>query len=258
MRICPGKEFAAESLSVLKLRTENITPVKANGQCRLQYWAEEKEHKENFPVRLWFNSPDQVLLQGDVAWDPKGIVLGCNEREFWLAIRLKDISSYWWGQWTEQDRSDALIISPKWVLEALGIAEVGSDDNWSLSNEEFFDILTKRTAEGAIIKKIYVYSCDYTVRKIEYFDVYGEVAIVTELSRYKEITEGFFAPAVIKITRYACDDSENPVSITLTLRSIKSYEFTEKRKKGLFSRPEPKRFKHIYRIINGEVIEQSE
>lgn len=258
LQICPGKGSVAESLSALELRNENIMPVKANGQCRLQYWAEEKQHKENFPVRLWVQPPGQVRLQGDVAWDPKGIILGSNESEFWLAIKPKEISSYWWGQWSEQDCSERLIISPKQVLEAMGIAEVGGEGDWSLSNEEFFDVLTKRDAEGSVSRKIYIYSCDYTVRKIEYFDVYDEASIVMELSRYKEIAEGFFAPSVIEITNYGSDDNDEPVTITLKLRSMRAAEFNEKLQKRLFARPQPRGFEHIYKIVSGEAIEQSQ
>ena len=87
VRVCPGKESIAESLSSLRLRLENAVPLKANGQCLLQYYAEDrKPKKENFPVKLWVNPPVEIYMQGDVAFDPKGIVLGSNEDEFWLAV----------------------------------------------------------------------------------------------------------------------------------------------------------------------------
>ena len=71
--------------------------------------------------------PVEIYMQGDVAFDPKGIVLGSNEEEFWLAVRLKEVSGYWWGRWSEESRPEKLMISPRLVLEALGVAAVGDD-----------------------------------------------------------------------------------------------------------------------------------
>ena len=253
MRVCPGKASAAEALSILRLRSENIVSVKANGQCRLQYYVEgkKKPEKENFPVKLWFSPHHQIRLQGDVAFDPKGIVLGSNEDEFWLAIKLKEVSSYWWGQ-----QDNFAKISPEILLEALGIAEISGEGNWSLSNEGVFDVLTKRDLRG-IIKKIYVYSCDYRVRRIEYFDMNGQAAIVTEMDKYKQVIEGFFVPSIVKIVK--CGGSvDDLVSVTVSLKSIKSVNFSEKAQRRLFTRPQPKGFKHIYKIIDGNMIERAQ
>jgi len=281
MLVCPGKKLAADSLSILRSRPQNTVPLKANGQCLLQYYAEGKEHKENFPVKLWVNPvgsprqqgadvgrltfnrvnpPAQIYLQGDIAFDPKGLVIGSNEREFWLAIKLKEISSYWWGQWSEGSCLEGLMISPKAMLEALGFAAIDSDESsregWSLSNEGAFDVLTRRNRQGAKSKKIFIYSCDYLIRRIEYFDANGKAMVVTELDKYKQVADGFFVPAVIKIITLAEDSSEDSVSITLSLKSMKSAHFTEKAQSRLFTRPEPQGFRHIYRVIDGEIIEE--
>ncbi|MGA1980572.1 MAG: hypothetical protein ABSG99_08465, partial [Sedimentisphaerales bacterium] len=193
-RICPGKKSVAESLSSLRLQSENAVPLKADGQCLLQYYAEDrKPKKENFPVKLWVNPPVEIYMQGDVAFDPKGIVLGSNEDEFWLAVKLKGVSSYWWGQWSERSYPERLMISPRLVLEALGAAVVEDEENWSLSKDRAFDVLTKQE-DGIEIKKIYISTCDYLVRKIEYFGDDGKASIVMELDKYKEISKNFFVP----------------------------------------------------------------
>ena len=252
-RICPGRHSLAESLD--SLTSFNQFPFRANGQCLMEYYAEGKKHRENFQVKLWVNPPARIYLQGDVAFDPKGIVLGSNEDEFWLAMKPKEISSYWWGQWSESSSLKELMISPKTVLEAFGIAAVDSDENWSLSNEGAFDVLTKRD-ERTETQKIYIYSCDYRIRRIEYLDVNGQAAIVTEMGRYKEVSGRFSVPTIIKIVNRAEGTIEDSVSITLRLRSVKSWNFSEKAQRRLFTRPEPRRFKHIFRIIDGEMIEQ--
>ena len=251
---CPGKEFAAESLSVLRLCSENAVPLKANCQCILQYYADGRLQKENFPVKLWVNPPGQIYLQADVAFDPRGLVVGSNEDEFWLAVKLKEISSYYWGRWAETNYLENLMISPKLALEALGITKIGDEENWSLSNEGAFDVLTE-CHDSVLSRKLYVSNCDYLLRKIEYFDANGEAVVVTELDKYKQVRKDFFAPSVVKIAKCAGSEDDS-VGITLRLISIKPANFTEEQRNLLFIRPEPKGFKHIYKIVDGDMIEQ--
>jgi hypothetical protein len=254
VRVCPGKESIAESLSSLRLQLENAVPLKANGQCLLQYYAEDrKPKKENFPVKLWVNPPVEIYMQGDVAFDPKGIVLGSNEEEFWLAVRLKEVSGYWWGRWSEESRPEKLMISPRLVLEALGIAAVGDIENWSLSKEGAFDVLTKQEG-GAKTRKIYINTCDYLVRRVEYFDDDGRATVVTELDKYKELIKGFFVPTFIKIINRT--DSNKGDSVQITLSSVKPANFTDKQRRRLFIRPQAQGFKHVYKIVDGNIIEQ--
>jgi hypothetical protein len=258
LRICPGKESIAEALSVLKSRSESVASLKAHGRCVLEYYEEEKKHKENFPVKLWVNPPVEIYFQGDVAFNPKGIMLGSNEHEFWLAMKPKEISSYWWGRWSESSCPGQLMISPKTLLEALGILPIGGTEdegNWSLSNEGPFDVLTKRNEQGVIIKKIYIYCCDYSVRKIEYFEAGGEIAVVTELGKYKRVAEGFSVPGIINITEPA-ERKDDLSRITITLKSVKSEQFNEKQQRQLFTRPPLRGYEHVYRIIDGHVVEQ--
>ncbi|UCE99125.1 MAG: hypothetical protein JSV82_08075 [Planctomycetota bacterium] len=256
LQVCPGKKSSVEALSVLRSHSQNVVPLKANGQCRLQYYAEGKKHNENFPVKLWMNPPAEIYLQGDVAFDAKGIVLGSNEKEFWLSMKPNEISSFWWGKWQEETWLAKLTISPKHLLEALGIAAVSGEKNWSLSKENAFDVLTKQKGQTEI-QKIYISNCDYLVRKIEYLDE-GKVTVVTELNKYKKVSQGFLVPSVIKIINRIDDVNKDPDTITLNLKSIKSANFTESQCKVLFTRPQPRGFEHIYKIVNGEMIEQSQ
>ena len=219
---------------------------RANGKCLLSYYDEQDKRKsENFPIKLWSEPPGRFYLQGDVAFDPKGIVLGSNQREFWLSMKPKEISSYIWGQWSQQSCFEELAINPELLLEALGILELDTDGNWSLLNSGVFDILTKHQA-GGIVKKVYVYNCDHLVRRIEYFDADGKVLVVTELDGYKTVSQDFWVPSVINIVRHRQDGRSDSVSITLS--SIKPVQLTEKQRSRLFYRPEPDGFKHIYKL----------
>ena len=257
MRVCPGKKSAAESLSSLRMQLENAVPLKADGQCLLQYYDEDKKpKKENFPVKLWVNPPVEIYMQGDVAFDPKGVILGSNEGEFWLAVRLKEISGYWWGRWSEKNCPEKLMISPRLVLEALGTEAVGDEGGWSLSKEGAFDVLTKRES-GVEVKKIYINTCDYLVRKIEYLSKDSRAAVVMELDKYKEISKNFFVPGVVKIVNRASNGNKED-SVQITLSSVKPANFTDKQRERLFIRPQPQGFKHIYKIVDGNITEQPE
>lgn len=206
-------------------------------------------------MKLWVNPPDEIYLQGDIAFNPKGLIAGSNEQEFWLAIKPKEINSYWWGQWTEKTSTGKLMLSPKIVLDALGIVEIGSEEKWSLSNEGAFDVLIKRNEQAAIVKKIYIYnSRDYLIKKIEYFNANGQAAVIAELGRYKEVLKDFFVPTFIKIINRA--DGEKEDSVQITLGSIKSMSFSDKQRRRLFIRPQPQGFKNIYKIVDSNTVEQ--
>lgn len=255
--VCPGKSAAADALSALSSQAQKAVPLKATGQCILEYYVEGKKHRENFPIKLWVNPPVEVYLQGEVAFDPRGLVLGSNESEFWLAVKPDEISSYWWGLWSEESYNERLMISPKIVLEALGIvapdSSRDSEANWSLSKERSFDVLTKSDDEGRPVKKIYIDTCDYLVRKIEQL-INGTATVVAELQNYKELAPDVFVPVKIKVANVAGANKGD--SVAITLQSIKTAEFSEKLRSRLFIRPDYQGFKQIYRVIGGSIIEQ--
>jgi hypothetical protein len=252
LRICPGKMSVAESLSTLRSQSQSIVSLKANGQCRFLYYVEgrKKPQSESFSIKLHVKPLSDIYLQGDKALVPRAFVLGSNEKEFWLAVKPKEISTYWWGRWSEQDSVHGFLINPKTLLDGLGINEIDTEQEWSLSNEGPFDILT-RSNYGKVTKKIYIYSCDYRTRKIEYFDPNEEVSASIEMSKYKEISEGCFVPSIIEAVTNA---QEDPVSIILNLKSIKPYENPD----ALFYRRAPRGFETVYRVVNGRWIEQTE
>ena len=257
LQICPGAESADELLYLLQVYAHDAEPVKAHGQCLAQFYTEGKRHKENFPVKLWFNPPTHIRLHGNVAFNARGIDLGSNESEFWLAMKPKEIgNSYFWGRWDDWVSFWGLKISPRILLEAAGIIGVDDRENWSLSNEGTFDVLTERDEAGSIIKKIHTYNCDRRVRKIEYFGDNEQIAVILELNEYRDIYNGASVPRVIKVIGFNSDGTED--SFRITLDSIRRQDFSAKLHKALFTRPEPKGFKHVGRIIAGEVVEQQQ
>lgn len=251
--VCPGKNSVAEAMTALQSQSENMVSLYAKGKSRLQYYDEKgKKHKENLDVKILVKSSDEIYLQGDMSVIPKAIILGSNKREFWLGIKPKEISAYWWGQWPDLDPSQDILINPKTLLEALGIAKIDLQAEWSLSNKGPFDILTMRK-ESVIIKKIYIYCRDYTIRKIEYFDSDERVLARMELDQYKEITENFSVPSLIELETFGSDKKEDSLSITFDLNSVEHKEITAAQNK-FFRRPPPRGYKNLHRLENGNWI----
>jgi hypothetical protein len=261
-RICPGAESVNKVLFELRLGFESAVALRANGQCRLKLQSSKKEHKENFPVRVWVNPPDEIYLQGDIAFNAKGIVVGCNKEEFWLVTRPKELRQYVWGRWDRQHGSNSrLALSPRLLSEALGTMAVDpygdSSVTWSLSNEGAHDILTRRNQAGEIVKKLYVNTCDRRVSKIEYFDVAGRLAATTELDRYGDVAAGFAVPTDIRMVRHRADDKED--SVRLTLSSVKrvNVPFSDKARQRFFTRP-PSRGIEQVEIVDGKLLVEPE
>ena len=255
--VCPGEKTVAESISAVKSDSQKILSFKAHGRCYLRYYDEDKSksRSESMSVKVRVAPPSNIYLQGDAPFVSKAVVLGSNEEEFWLSIRPKEISTHWWGNWSEQDLSEGLIIDPRTLLESLGIGEVETQEDWSLSNEGPYDIISKRQ-QDVVIKKIYIYSCDYRVRKIEFFNRDGQVVAGAELDKYKEVSDGFSIPSLIKVTTYGQETGESSLSITLDLKSIKPATITEPRRNVLFKHTPPKGITTVYRVVNGKWFEQ--
>ena len=251
MRECRGKMSVSEALAELSSQSRQAVALRANGQCLVEYSDENgKVHKERFPVKIWLEPLSRMRLQGDIAFDPRGLVLGTNQKEFWISSKLG--GGYYWGTWSRAGSFEKLRISPRLVLDAFGIADVGDQKNRSLSAENGFDVLVEDSGSG-IVKKMYIERCSYLIGKIEYISDNKQIAAVTELSKYKQLAEGFSFPSVIKITTYP--DSTGDV-FEIRLDSVKPASFTEKQRQRLFNRPRPRGSGNIYEIIDGQIIKQ--
>lgn len=255
-RICPGKQSAAQALQTLSSHAEQIKSFKASGQCFARFYDDNgKRKKEEFTIRLWLNPESEIRLFGDIAFNAKGLDIGSNKDEFWIGAKPKEIgNSFYFGLWNEQKEKTLLMLGPKLLLEALGIVDYSEQQRWSLSNEKGFDVLTEQIGEKAV-KKVYVSTCDYRTAKIEYLDDENKTAATLELAKYKALSHEALIPAEIKITILGMEGKDD--SFRIVLKKLQPLEFTEDKRTVFFSRPEqPKGFKHIYRIVNGELIEQ--
>jgi hypothetical protein len=254
--VCPGKQSAEEALSTLNVRAEKAVSFRGNGQCLLKYTSENhKRVAQNFPVQVWVNPPHEIYLQGNVAVDGRAVVMGSNEDEFWLAIRPQEISSFYWGRWGEAGLIDELPVSPQIVLEAIGLVALNTHGDeqatWTLSGGGAYDVLTSRTGEGRVIKRIHIYNCDYLIRQIEYFDNEGDVLSVVKMGEYEKIAEECFVPKKIEITRRTGGSSGDLIKISFN--SVWPAKFNDKVRQRIFIPPLRAGFKHVYKLENGVI-----
>jgi hypothetical protein len=254
MRRCEGKKTTAEAIETLNSRRDKALPIRATGQCLLRYHAEGKEHKENFPVKLWFNPPDEIYLQGDIAFNAAGLVIGSNAEEFWFWLKPKEISSYWWGKWSQAGVWNRLAISPIVLLEAFGDVNVRQGD-WALSRSGDFDLLSLYNEQNALAQKVYIERCDYIVAKDERLDAAGDIFFKAQFADYEKISEGFLVPKQIKMT--AVSDDANEDSVEISLVSVQPTQLGQQQRQRLFVRPKPLGFDHVYKIVNVKAIEQT-
>jgi len=259
--ICPGKANVNEALATLQSQSQNMIPlITKKGECVIDYYKDNEPHTQHLNIRIFFIKPQsQIYMQAAAGVMEKAVVLGSNDEEFWLELNPKEISTYFWGKWSEQNPDNPeqysiaqLIINPATILEALGIAEIDTNANWSLTNKNGYDILTK-TVQNVTLKKVHVHCCDYKVRKIEYFDNSGSPVAIIEMDDYLEVAENLLLPHKIKVNMIT-EHIEDTLNLEMTLKQIR--KATEKEENFVITRPEPLRYENVYRIIDGQLYEQ--
>ena len=255
IEVCRGWDGVSAAVGELREFSGGIDQFRvSSGSCE---WVEKVggkvEEKQSFAVKFWVSSPCSIRMQGDIAFNPKGLLVGSNSKQFWLALRPNEISGYWWGDWSEQGSGGRLTLSPEVLLEAFGLVDFSDYQNWSLRHEGAFDVLVHGSG-GVVRKKIYVYNCDKKVSKIEYFDSSGEIYVVVELEKYIEIYDGVLVASYITITSRVDEGVEDVFAIRI--KSAQRTDYGDAQQEKLFARPPERGYKKIYRIIEGRMIEQ--
>ncbi len=256
VRQCPGKSSTQQALAELRSSAAKLRSFVAYGDGRVSFYEdkEDEPRNEKIPtIKLWFEPPGNLRFWGDVAFNPRGLDVGSNQREFWLAAKPKEIGNvYIWGLWSEQADATGMLLSPKVLLAALGVIEAEDDELWTFTPDKSGDVLVLHDAEGRPVRKVYVDNCQYRIGSIEYFNREQELTVTLELGDYQNIG-GMFVPAAIKIINHNYDGTEDTFEIRL-----KSVKPADRIKEGVFVRPDTKGFKEIHQIIGGRVIKLSQ
>jgi hypothetical protein len=250
LNLCPGKATADEAIAALGGQGKNLLPLKASGNCWYVYDANGKKREEQLRVQVRIEPPLNVYVQGSSIIG-KAVELGANDRQFWMSLKPKEISTYLWGQWGDEGVRqclEKLWLGPNIWLEAFGVIKPASSADaagtWELSHDGPFDILSRKDRGGRLTKRVSIYCCDYLVRKIEYFDQQGRETAVTELDDYVVVVKGggWKVPRMVKIS------GGKQEMVTIELSDVGKAQFTEKQRQVLFERPKPEGFEHVGKI----------
>jgi hypothetical protein len=255
----PRKVSVEDALQALAAQAQQAVTLRARGQCALTYHVPGEEGFKHNNVTLYpllFQPPSDMYIQGSIAVESKAVIVGSNREEFWVELRPKEISSYYWGRWEHTPTAEGLMISPGIILEAFGV--LGHDDldptSWSLTREGAYDVLTRFDVARHVIKRLYVYARDYRVRKIEYLDREGSVVAVAQLGQYRPVTESFFVPTRIRVT--TTDRTGQKDTMDIELESLQATELGEQAQRKAFTRDprDMELFEHVYQLENGHWI----
>ncbi len=258
--ICPGTNNTQEALQVLRARARQAVSFKATGQCQLAYHVPDEKgakHQSLALTNVLFQPPSNVYIQGNVTGVPMALVVGSNDTEFWLALRPKEIDSYYYGRWDEAVNAEGMLINPAIVLEAFGI--LGHEDpnaKWSFEKQGPYDVLTRLNVAGRPARRLYIYSCDYLVHKMEHFGPDGRVVATAELEQYKPVVGSFQVPTRIHVTTLDRAGQEDTIDIQLS--TPREMEFSPEARERAFMRnpADTRRFEHVYRLENGYWVSQ--
>jgi len=240
-------------MEALEARAAKSLPIKGTGRCLLQYYVEGKQKKEEFPVKFWVRPQHEVYLQGDVAFDPRGLVVGANAEEFWVSLRPKEISSYWWGRWDDVGGGVPLMISPRVVLEALGVMGPAEEGVWEIGWDKDLEVLTRRGQDNIVQKRVYI-AGQTEVRRIEYYDEFGAPTVTATLEKYQDVVTGFAVPRLLTMVRRGVAGKDD--TVRLTINSAAAADISQKQADYLFVRPQPKGFDHVFTSVRGRWVEQ--
>jgi len=251
-RQCPGKDSTEQALAALQTSATQLRPFVAYGSGQVSFYEEknEKPRNEKIPtIKLWFEPPGNMRFWGDVAFNPRGLDVGSNEREFWLAAKPKEIGNvYIWGLWSKQTDATEMMLSPKVLLQALGVLDARDDQVWSFSPDKSGDVLNLYNSDGHIARKVHIDNCQYRISSIDYYNHKQELATTLQLGDYRDIN-GMFVPAGIMIINHNYDGTEDTFEIRL-----KSVKPADKIKKGVFERPDTKGFEEVDQLIGDRII----
>jgi len=248
LRPCAGKPTAAAAIQDLNARTAKMLPLKASGRCIIEYYDEDgRKRRESFPAIVRTMPPHGLYFQGNLII-PKGLILGANAEEFWLWIKLKEVDTFWNGRLGQCVSEPALLLAPESVLESLGYVGLPPDSpgGYSFQHKSPYDVVTMWDGSGRIAGRVWIYSCDSSPRKIEYYTAEGKLFLTTKLSRYAAVTPDFAVPTQIEMSHSRSDGRIERLSITLNKDVLEVFEPTPRQADVLFTRPDPAGTKHIF------------
>lgn len=257
VRICPGKANVQEALGMLRSQMLRIKSLHISGKCRMGFFDQKGEKREyNLPVSLFLEPPFNLYLYGQPAVGPRGAVsLGSNQEEFWLSVK-PDINTLWWGKWEEASQVGDLRVSPRVVLEALGMVDFEDPSRWRLENRDGYDILSEVDSTDSIVKQVFVNPCDYLVYQISYLDDAGMPRAVVKLDGYVQVSPEFSMPTDVRVDNYLGEELTDWLELSIRPNAIREKEFSDQQRARMFNRPQDRGYDSVIHVTDaGQILE---
>jgi len=247
-RACPPLTTAAEATAVLKEYSANLKPLRATGNCTLNY-TDGKGQKvaQSFPVRIWFQASHKFCLYGDVAFDPKAVCFAIDGYGYWTYA--KPLGRYVRGK--INTATNDYFSNPAILVDFLEPLDSACDNISILNSNNKNNILACQDRQGCKRKKIFIDRCSRFVKKIEYFNcsAFGKPianksenpTLVVESDEYKNVTgEKFSFPHKLVYRRF--EGQKNIDRMQIKLDSVKVWQANPAQLKALFTPPDANSF----------------
>lgn len=247
---CPSGENIHKVINEWNKNSSSRVSLRAYGRCHIDFETEEESYDENFSIKLWATQPDNIYIQGDIFFNPKGIIFGTDSKRFWFAIK-PEVDTFVSGTFPVIPSSSLPALQMTTLADCLFINKIRETESWVLEKNEKYDILCKLDDNNKPLKKIYINRCDHLPGKIKYYKASGKAAIIVKISHYKQLQTGGYFPGKISIEYLGMDNNKN--LIELKFKTIKKDEFTEAQKMVLFNPPDASGFENVYRLGGDEL-----
>ena len=232
-----GHARSAGSLRVTRAQCY-VKSMDAEGRC----------HEIQFSLKMWFVPPHDVYLHGQAAPGPSGqLWMGTNDREFWIGVK-PELNTYWWGRWQDlQGRT--LLITPALAMEILGLVQPDRDRMWQFRKEGRSDVLFLDDTASGVHKTVRIDHREKRVREIRYAGPHETVTVYYD--RYWRLTPDFAVPR--KMTVHHQVDGQELDSIRISVASVTTADFDQKRRDYMFTRKEPRGFDRVIQLpVSGQ------
>lgn len=138
------------------------------------------------------------------------LLFGSDDTRYWVVVKPR-INTLWWGRHdiTPSPDSDALLVRPDLILDALGIKPLSTDTTGATGpfqrvaddHQELIFLAYDNESQSYISKEIWISRHDdRPVERLVYRNRNGDIIMESRLSRYKRMdAEGPFLPHRVEI-----------------------------------------------------------
>ncbi len=229
-RSCPALADAVEGQKILADYAAGVKPIRATGNCSLNYINEKGEKfTQSFPIRIWYIDSGKFCIYGDVFFDPKGVCFAVSDGKYW--VYAKPMGIYVKG--AVNSAGDDYFTNPALLVDFLR-AEDSECEKITFSKSGI-------VCQGGQ-KQIFIDTCSGTVNKIIYVGQNSKPLLVIDAEKYEKVSDSdFIFPYSLGYEYYDKKNGKNRMEIKLD--SVKLWHPEEQQTKALFTPPVENEFK---------------